>query len=175
MQGHRRYRYERHGSLAAVEPCRCVYGRGCRADGHAVLQQMHAGGAHRALYRGGGYAPLPGHRLQCSEPDGSGCLGRDLPGACRAPQHRRHQGGQRQRAEGRAHPRRLRRRAAGLERQRRSDGPPAFTRREGRHLRSVQCPAEADAADGARMSGRRLCRSRADAGRAHTADRRAVQ
>ena len=66
-------------------------------------------------------------------------------------------------------------RASGLERQRRSDGPPAFTRREGRHLRFVQCPAETDAADGARMSGRRLCRGRADAGRAHTADRRAVQ
>ena len=55
------------------------------------------------------------------------------------------------------------------------DGPPALARREGRHLRSVQRPAEADAADGACMSGRRLCRSRADAGRAHTADRRAVQ
>ena len=52
---------------------------------------------------------------------------------------------------------------------------PVFARREGRHLRSVQCPAETDAADGARMSGRRLCRSRADAGLAHTADRRAVQ
>lgn len=36
-------------------------------------------------------------------------------------------------------------------------------------------PAEADAADGARVSGRTLCRGRADAGLAHTADRRAVQ
>ena len=74
-------------------------------------------------------------------PHGRGRLGRDVPCALRASEHRRDQGGQRQRPEGHAHSGRLRGGASALERKRRSDRTADGGRRKGCGLRFVQCAA----------------------------------
>lgn len=78
---------------------RVVYGRMRRPCRHAILQQVYAIRAHRALHRHCRRRFLPRHLLQCTQPHGRRYDIGDLSGALEAPEHSGCQGSGRQPAK----------------------------------------------------------------------------